>query len=286
MKKGTPNNNQLSIRQLAATFYRNNQRRNSLMSGAIALTIVILFCIGTVMKGRIDAEYEMEVRHNGNDAATSITFPSEEQVTSIKNLSYIKDVGKMKYFADILQGEVYSSAGVYVSEATFTNFYRPAYTEIIGKLPQNKQEVMMARRGLAELGISQPEIGMTLNLDLVDGDKKQTQSFTLSGYFTEYVEAFIAPPIAFFSRESVEHFGVESRKASTLLIQQKSWYTGTDVEEKLYADIETIADEQIFEGGNAVNYNVIMRTIGGYDIAFLGAFLILLCVFFLNDVQF
>ena len=51
------NNNSGMIKRLAQAEYRSNKSRNRLMMLAVAMTVIVIFCIFTVMKGRIDAEY-------------------------------------------------------------------------------------------------------------------------------------------------------------------------------------------------------------------------------------
>ena len=46
---------------------------------------------------------------------------------------------------------------------------KPAYTNIIGSYPQKKDEILLAERALKKLGISEPEQGMEINLDVYKG---------------------------------------------------------------------------------------------------------------------
>ena len=46
---------------------------------------------------------------------------------------------------------------------------KPAYTNIIGSYPQKKDEILLSKRALKKLGISEPEQGMEINLDVYKG---------------------------------------------------------------------------------------------------------------------
>ena len=46
---------------------------------------------------------------------------------------------------------------------------RPAYTNVIGNYPQKKEEILLSERALKKLGISEPEQGMEINLDVYKG---------------------------------------------------------------------------------------------------------------------
>lgn len=94
------NNNQRVIQRLAKSEYHANRSRNYFMILSIAVTMIVVFCIFSVMKGRIDAEYLMEVRHNGNTANTSLENPTEKQMKQISKLPYVKNIGSIYYFAN------------------------------------------------------------------------------------------------------------------------------------------------------------------------------------------
>lgn len=277
------NNNCKVIQNLAKAEYQANRSRNYFMILSIAVTMIVVFCIFSVMKGRIDAEYLMEVRHNGNTANTSLENPTEKQIKQIRQLSYIKNVGRVYHFANArVEGRDCFRCEV-ADENAYKTIYLPAFSDIMGNYPRKKNEVMISIRGLQEMGISKPTLGMNINVEIVlDKNKIEEQTFLLSGYYTEYVNPIEAPPIGFFSEEYLNELGFTMKTPTKLLIQQRDLLAGEKVEKKLYKDVETKNEVQRFESEDSVNYNVIVRTIGGYDVAVLGIALIFICVFFLN----
>ena len=116
----------------------------------------------------------------------------------------------------------------------------------------------------------------------MDKNKSDFQTFKLSGYYKDYVNPLVNPPIGYFTEGYQQKLGYSLNEPSRLLIKQKSWYSWEEVEEKLYKDLKITDDVQKFRSENSVDYNVIMRTTGGYEVAFLAIILILVCVFLLN----
>ena len=55
---------------------------------------------------------------------------------------------------------------VWADSESWNNFLKPAYTNVIGNYPQKKDEILLSERALKKLGISEPEQGMEINLDV------------------------------------------------------------------------------------------------------------------------
>ena len=65
----------------------------------------------------------------------------------------------------------------------------PAYTDIQGAYPEQEQEIMLSLRSLKALGIDRPEQGMQIDLKVFIGlFRTETETFRLSGWFTDYSE--------------------------------------------------------------------------------------------------
>lgn len=277
------NNNRKIIHTLSKASYKSNKSRNRLLIGAIAATVLVIFSISSVMKGRINAEYLMEVRHNGSNASTQLENPTQEQIKAVKKLPYIKNVGSINYFANARTDGLDRFICMAVDKNAYKEIYLPAYTDVRGVYPTKMNQLMLSIRGLHEIGITKPVLGMDITVDIyIDNTKTETQTFQLSGYYTEYVHPIEGPPIGFFSNSYLNKCGFNMETPTSLLIQQNNLFAGEKIEEKLYNDIDTKNDVQRFRSENSVNYNVIQKTVGGYDIAIVGILLILTCAFFLN----
>lgn len=279
----TKNNNKAVIQILSVASYKHNKNRNRLMIGAVSLTIVVIYCIFSIMLGRINAEYTMEVREHGSTASSTLERPTKKQIKQLEKLTYLTNTGVMTHFADgrIDQKNVFAS--VFVEEEMFKTFYAPAYTDLVGSFPKAKDELMLSIRGLAEMGIQYPKVGMALSVEVYrDRDVTSFETFRLSGYYTDYVPPIFGPPIGFFSAAYFEALTGPEIDPTVILLKQTNRLSGKQVEKKLYRDVSTRDDSQRFDGGDSVNYNVVRQSIGGYDIALLASGILFLCVFLLN----
>ena len=95
---------------------------------------------------------------------------------------------------------------VVLDVASYEEFIMPAYTDIRGNYPKETDEIMLSVKTLEYLGISNPEVGMTLSLefywnDLFHQNRTGKQSFVLSGYFTEYRNQAADSSIAYLSEQ-------------------------------------------------------------------------------------
>ena len=89
----------------------------------------------------------------------------------LKQLDYIKQVGKSIFVGeatDVSEDNAKTICNVVWadSESLELFFLKPAYTNIIGSYPQKKDEILLSERALKKLGISEPEQGMEINLDV------------------------------------------------------------------------------------------------------------------------
>lgn len=279
----TKNNNKRILFTLARRSYRSNKARNRLMILSIAITVILICCICTLMKGKTDAQYLMEVRHSGSNAATTLEYPSAAQISRINHLYYVRDSGQVKYFADGGKTDTSSFACVVTSRRTYEHIYRPAYSGICGRFPAKKNEVFISIRGLDEMKIKDPKVGMTLKLQIkTDKAHLKDQKFTLCGYYTDYVHPVEGPAIAFFSEDYLHDMKLSMDQPTELLIRQNDLFTGEQIERMLYRDIPMRDKAQTFHSEDSANINVIRRSIGGYDIAAVSILLLALCVFFLH----
>lgn len=279
----TPNNNNAVIQSLSIASYKHNKNRNRLMIAAVALTIMVIYSIFSIMLGRINAEYTMEVREHGNTASSSLERPTNKQIKQLESLNHLTDTGVMTYFADGRIDHANVFASVFVEEKMFDTFYAPAYTDIIGNFPQAKDELMLSIRGLAEMGIQNPVVGMEIPVEIYrDRDITSFDTFRLSAYYTDYVPPIFGPPIGYFSEAYFKDLSGPGIEPTVIFLKQANRFTGKQVEKKLYQDVATRDDVQRFDGGNSANYNVVRQTVGGYDIAILASGVLFLCVFLLN----
>lgn len=267
------NNNQEAIKLLAGKLYAANHRRNYLLTGAVAVSFFLLFSIFSIVFGRIHAEKLKYTRMAGETATTLLEDAVPKQAEQIAKLDYIRDVGMLYILGGIYKEQESVGLRVYVDKTTYHSMLKPAYTSIHGEYPDKRNEVMLSVRTLRQLGITQPEVGRPLK---IEGQEGEEEEFVLSGFYTEYLPEEDLP-YAFFSEKYYGNQKDSTKQSSFLLIRQKDWYSGEDIEARLYRDIPTIDKAQQFIGGDSVSYTAVLELVGGLDIGVFCAILIVLC---------
>ncbi len=268
------NNNKAIIKKLADESFKFNKTRNYILTGTIVFTITTIICIFSLTIGRLEANRILYVRNAGTAAYTTLERATQEQYQTIKQLSYIKQVGKFIKF-----GSTEHFDCIVLDHTAWEDMQKPAYTDIHGDYPIKKDEIMLSVRSLEDLGISHPAIGMTVSVQLQTlHESVITKEFTLSGFFTEYIDDMVGLPSGYFSWTALSDFeDVEM----TLFIKQNDTISRERIEEMLYRDVAMIDDTQRFIGGNTITQEQIYKLVGGYDIAVVFVVLILVVAFLL-----
>lgn len=278
------NNNREVIRELAQANYRKNRGRNRVLTLAVALAAFMVFGAFSIARGKMEADYLLYARNGGSVASLSLEDGTEKQYEKIKTLDYVKNVGLQNDFA-VWQKDGVPVLGCTVLDNTaFEKLQKPAYTDVTGRYPQKENEVMLPLRGLEQLGIHEPSIGMTLNAELLFQEDRDTvkDSFVLSGYYKDYVNPILNAPTAYFSEKYLESQGISQFPASYILMEQNGILgDGELMEEKLYEDVPTESDAQQFIGMNSLAFTVVEDFAGSYMVAFLCSVMILSGAFLL-----
>ena len=271
------NNNKEIISLLARRSYRDNHMRNTILIGAVAFVVLMLFCVFSLSVGKIETDILLYTRNGGTAANTTLEYPTQEQYEQIQELSYIKSVGKSIFFGT---ADEYSC--VVLDENAWKEMQVPAYSDMHGTYPQEKYEIMLPIRALDALGISKPALGMEIpvSIDLQNGEEL-THTFTLSGYYTEYVDPMYGAPDGYFSEDFLRSLHLDTDENTTLLIRQDDNLTDETIENMLYRDVTMRDDSQQFIGGNSMTWQAVYDLTGGFDTAFLLAAVIVLSAWLL-----
>lgn len=279
-RKHTANNNKDAVKLLARESRRHNRGRSLLLAGAVAFGMVVLCTVFSIVFGKMEAEYLQAARGSGTAASTYLERGTQEQYEAIAKLPYIEAVGRMITPGSAYLGETYICQLTVMDETGWNVMTVPAYTDIEGHYPQKKGELMLSVRGLAELGIKEPEIGMEITVTAEIGlFHKEEITFVLCGWYQDYVDPACYAPTGYLSEEQLSSWGLTLKKPDCLMIQQKNTMDGYSVEDRLYQDIKTIDDTQQFLGGNSYGYQIMNDFIGGYKMAAFCAVLMLLSVY-------
>lgn len=278
------NNNRQVIRELAQANYRKNKGRNRVLCCAAAMAVFMIFGVFSIARGKMDADYLLYARNSGTVANLALENGSKRQYEAIKTLDYIKHVGIENEMGYWKQGDEVVMTCWVLDETAYEKFRRPAYTDIMGSYPGKANEVMLPLRGLEQLGIKNPQVGMELKADILPAEKQESSEsvFVLSGFYKDYVNPYINPPMAFFSKAYMEENGIPIFPAGAVWMEQEGLLAnGEDLEIRLYEDVPTETLSQQFIGGNAISYTVVEDLAGSYAIAALCCLVILSGAFLL-----
>ncbi|MDO4168859.1 MAG: ABC transporter permease [Lachnospiraceae bacterium] len=282
-KRKISNNNKMVICLLAKESFKHNRGRNIILTMTTALSIMVLCTIFSLAFGKIEAEYFQSARSNGTVATTFLERGTMEQYEEIRMLKYIEAVGRKKIAGSFFQDNQYVAEMEVLDETAWKTMTVPAYTHIQGKYPQKTGEMMLSVRGLEEMGIQNPKIGMELSLKtaLSETKVKKSQVFSLCGWYTDYVDPAQSPPIGYVSEEQLEEWEMSLDQPDFLMIMQNRMIDEDSMEEQLYQDIPMVDQAQQFLVGNDYFYSIMNDFTGGYRMAAFCAVFILVSVFFL-----
>lgn len=271
---------QMLIRRSA----RAARGRNRILFSAVFFGVVSLAVISGIFAGRIQAEQIRAIRQAGTAASTCLEGGNASQYERIRKLSYIHEAGRRRTVGNAkCPDKAGSVCQICALDLTaWKELTEPAYTDIEGQYPSGAQEIMLPVRALKELGISSPKPEMEISLEVEVGlFQKEQETFTLSGWYTDYTAASGTAAQGYISLEKLEDWGGSLDEDVDILILQKDSLSGRQAEEQLYRDVEMASDSQRFTGGNTASYNAVRRLAGGYGAALLAGVVILAGVFFL-----
>ncbi|MFV0393662.1 MAG: FtsX-like permease family protein [Coprobacillaceae bacterium] len=283
------NNNKEVIARLAKNNYQSNRQRNYLLILSVTMIIVLLFSIFNIAKSQIDMKYTSFLRWSGHAYTITLDEPTDEQYKQIQKLDYIDFVGRLHSFGYV--GDEYEIKLIAntVDKVAFEKLFKLAYIDIHGTYPEKENEIMLPIRALDNLGITNPEIDMLISLDINMGDNSEvieTETFILSGYYTEFVDEHDQPPLGYFSETYLESLGLSLTSSTTLLMKQTEGMLFEEAEEKLYADVPTTNDIQQFYASDTIDYAAVESIYGNYDVAImLGVIIVVSVSLLLNNIM-
>ena len=280
--KNIPNNNEDIIRFLAKNFAGTKKVRNTILFCSVVIGIVAITMAFGISCGKIQAEEIRLTRENGTASSGRIEDGTEEQYAKLKQLDYIKRVGKSIFVGeatDISDDNAKTICDVvWADSESWNNFLKPAYTNIIGSYPQKKDEILLSKRALKKLGISEPEQGMEINLDVYKGlFEHSKEKFKLCGWYTDSGNKLA---IGYISHDKINELNLE-KGPYTLLFSQSNHLSRSKTEEKLYQALPMKSADQKIYVSDTAQYTAVSKFAGGYEMVILGTLGILCGIYFL-----
>ena len=280
--KNIPNNNEDIIRFLAKNFAGTKKVRNTILFCSVVIGIVAITMVFGISFGKIQAEEIRLTRENGTASSGRIEDGTEEQYAKLKQLDYIKQVGKSIFVGEATDvsenNEKTICDVVWADSESWNNFLKPAYTNIIGSYPQKKDEILLSKRALKKLGISEPEQGMEINLDVYKGlFEHSKEKFKLCGWYTDSGNKLA---IGYISHDKINELNLE-KGPYTLLFSQSNHLSRSKTEEKLYQALPMKSADQKIYVSDTAQYTAVSKFAGGYEMVILGTLGILCGIYFL-----
>lgn len=282
LHKNIPNNNKDIIRFLAKNFAGTKKVRNTILFCSIVIGIVAITMVFGISFGKIQAEEIRLIRENGTASSGRIEDGTEEQYAKLKQLDYIKQVGKSIFVGEAIEVSENNAKTicdiVWADSESWNNFLRPAYTNVIGSYPQKKDEILLSERALKKLGISEPEQGMEINLDVYKGVFEHSkEKFELCGWYTDSGNELA---IGYISHDKIKELKLE-KGPYTLLFSQSDHLNRSKTEEKLYQTLPMKSADQKIYVSDTAQYTAVSKFAGGYEMVILGTIGILCGIYFL-----
>ena len=284
----TPNDNRNVIRMLAVSFAGSAKGRNRILFMTVVLSIITLTMVFGISRGKIRSEELSMIRENGTAASGVVESGTASQYASLKSLDYIKQTGRCFTVGAATAAEKDSGAE---SEKTtvctirwadpdaWKDLLRPAYTKIRGSYPEKESEIMLSEKALKALGITNPQEGMEIPLNVSIGIfQSSEETFSLSGWFTDHSNE--AAP-GYISEKKLEAWGIHPDDEADLVFRQSDRLGWQETEELLYEDLPMKDQSQKITVTDTAGYQALAGMTGGYGMAVLGAVITLCGVFFL-----
>ena len=280
--KNIPNNNKDIIRFLAENFAGTKKVRNTILFYSVVIGIVAITMVFGISFGKIQAEEIRLIRENGTASSGRIEDGTEEQYAKLNQLDYIKQVGKSIFVGeatDISENNAKTICNVvWADSESWNNFLKPAYTNVIGRYPQKKDEILLSKRALKKLGISEPEQGMEINLDVYKSAFEHSkEKFELCGWYTDSGNELAT---GYISQDKINELNLE-KGPYTLLFSQSNHLSRSKTEEKLYQTLPMKSADQKIYVSETAQYTAVSKFAGGYEMVILGTLGILCGIYFL-----
>nr|WP_294492754.1 ABC transporter permease [uncultured Mediterraneibacter sp.] len=278
----TRNNNQFVVKELAQAYYKQNKRQNRVLIIAIAMSVFLLYSAFSIAYGKIRSDYLIDIRGMGTVATVSLENGSEAQYEQMKNLPYIIDTGVTKTAGSAAFQDYWEGKLVYLDSSGYEKIMAPAYTDVIGSYPQKTDEIMLSVSSLRQMKIEYPEVGMKIELETILSDGSEGAAlFSLSGYYTDYVDFSVTEPEAYVSKAFLDQQEIPVFPADKIMAATGSLQDERGIETKLYSDLTMeYAAQQVFAENPMVKQSV-EGVFGSVSIAVGCGIVIILCAFML-----
>ena len=273
------NVNQDGIRVLYNAYRKYNKKRDTVLISGVSIMIGLTFIIFSFLYGKLNLDILKNIREDGIAVSSYLEYGTMEIEDKIRNLPYVERVGKEKLAGNIFLDNQKICTCIATDDFTYQSMIKPAYTDVVGNYPQNVDEIMLSDKTLKYLGITDPSIGMKINLEFYWNSlskEKLTgmQSFVLSGYYTDYHNRLSDQSIAYISINRCKEGEVDLYPARILIDVKSKYGKAEQIERSLYQNISLSDDNQYFNSSETAQYRAMENIAGGFGSAMVFILLI------------
>ncbi len=162
------------IYQTSFSMYQYSLSRSKALMGIVVL-IAFMLTMLTGMIVNVEANWQKsQIRLLGSDAKLIVQVSDDKLLENLYQQKQIESVGLFYPVQEIEEFVV-----CYADEVCWKSSFLPAVGEEIGQYPQKKNEIMVSRRFLSEIGKEACGIGDSIFI-------KDIGTFQISGIFTDY----------------------------------------------------------------------------------------------------
>lgn len=275
------------ITELAKANSKWDYKKVILLSFAVALSVFVLFSAFSIAKGKIAVDTVKNIRESGTAADGYLENAEERQYNQMIYPDYIKDYGWEYSVGDWNQEEKFFASCKVVDQTVWEKMMKPAYDHVVGTYPKSENDIMLSRSLLDQLGISNPEIGMKIPVQIlfknwsVNGGEDLTEDFILSGYYTDYIGRSLYVPTAYFSEKYLNMKGIPRYPAKIVFTVKSKFSSRDQLEKRLYQDIELDNAQQQFAATDSAGLKSLTQFLGGYGAALLCSAILLVSIYLL-----
>lgn len=193
------NNNKAVIKKITKRELNADKKRNFFIVTAILLTAFMLTSVFSIGMSYYDTLAMREKRMQGSISQMAFARPTEEQLSKVYKLDYIKVIGVGASVTTTNDVPGLPELPVsYVDQTQWEEMFCPTYTNIIGHYPEAENEIMLSRYILNTLGIENADIGTKVPLSVSIDNETITVDFVLSCIYTEYSHSRPGSDIAIY----------------------------------------------------------------------------------------
>lgn len=275
------------LQELAKAANKTNRNRNQILTVAVALAIIVLFSILSIAKGKIRIDQIKNIREKGTNESAYLEMGSEEEYQKLKQIGYVETIGKNYIVGDWYEEDIALARFEVLDKTGYEKIVKPAYGNIVGAYPSIENEVMMPKRLLHVIGIDSPQVGMNIPVVIhnsnwsMDNSQELKETFILSGYYQDYVDEVANVPIAYLSQKFLSVKDLFGNPDKILIKFNLNGLSSGLIEDQLYHDVELKYPNQKFVASHSEGYQAVEQLAGGYGIAVLCAFVLILSIYLL-----